>query len=74
MSSKRKEVVGVLIFGSITAILYFLLFYFERPILELVSQGRWHFLIPVAIAFTFSFFHGQFTSRFWDIFNIKAKQ
>jgi len=74
MSSNKKEIIGVLGFGVMSGLLYFLLFHFEREVLQFTSKGGWSFLLPVAVAFIFSYFHGQFTSRFWDMFNIKAKQ
>lgn len=73
MSDKSKDISPLLGFGSLTAILYFLLFYFETEIVELTSKGGWSFLLPIAIAFAVSYGHGNFTAAFWDWLGIKAK-
>jgi hypothetical protein len=73
MPDKRKDLGPLLTFGGLTAVLYFLLFYFESEIVELTSQGGWTFLLPVAVAFAISYSHGNFTSQFWDWLGIKAK-
>ncbi len=73
MSDKNKYLPPLLGFGSLTAMLYFLLFYFEDEIVEITGKGGWSFLIPVAIAFAISYGHGNFTAAFWDWLGIKAK-
>lgn len=62
------------LYGLVSLALYFLLYFFEDAILEFTSRGNWYFIAPVAIAFVFSFFHGAFTSHFWDSLGIKAKK
>jgi len=62
------------IYGSVSLVLYVLLYLFEDPILGFASHGRWYFLIPIAAAFLFSFVHGNFTAHFWDMLGIKAKK
>ena len=73
MSDNSKHLSPLFGFGSLTAVLYFLLFYFEDEIVEITSKGGWSFLIPVAIAFAVSYGHGNFTGAFWDWLGIKAK-
>jgi hypothetical protein len=73
MSDNSKHLNPLIGFGVLTAVLYFLLFYFEDEIVEITSKGGWSFLIPVAIAFAISYGHGNFTSAFWDWLGIKAK-
>ena len=73
MSYKNQYLKSLLGFGGLTAVLYFLLFYFETEIVEITSKGGWSFLIPVAIAFAISYAHGNFTSAFWDWLEIRAK-
>lgn len=70
---KHKTLVYTVVLGIISAGLYFLLWMLEQPIMELSRQGKWYFIVPVAIAFTFSLVHGAFTGYFWDAFGIKAK-
>ncbi len=74
MSDKGKEIGPAVAFGAVTAILYFLLFYFERDILQITGRGGWTFLIPIVIAFAISYTHGNFTAAFWDLLGIKAKK
>jgi len=73
LPDKAKELNSLVGFGSLTAVLYLALFYFEDEIVALTSQGGWSFLLPVAIAFAFSYGHGNFTAVFWDWLGIKAK-
>jgi hypothetical protein len=73
MSDKNKYLTPLFGFGGLTAILYFLLFYFEDEIVEITSRGGWSFLIPVAVAFAISYGHGNFTAAFWDWLGIRAK-
>lgn len=74
MSVEHKRAVQrTLIYGTISVVLYTLLYFFEGQILALSKEGRWNFFIPMAIAFVFSIVHGNFTGQFWDVFGIKAK-
>jgi len=68
-----KQVARATLFGLASFALYLCLFLFELEILELSVRGSWHFLIPVAIAFVFSFTHGTFTGYFWDALGVRAK-
>ncbi len=58
--------------GLAALVLYWLLFSYEAAILDVSARGHWYFLVPIAIAFLFSFVHGAFTGRFWDALGIKA--
>lgn len=69
-----KQVVRTALFGAATLALYLGLFAFERDILALTTRGGWHFLVPVGIAFVFSFAHGAFTGYFWDTLGVRAKR
>ncbi len=62
------------VMGAITLAIYVTLFSLEGHILNLTSQGKWSFVIPIGIAFTVSYFHGAFTSGFWDALGVKAKK
>lgn len=61
------------VFGVVSVFLYFLLYYFANDILAMSKQGRWYFIVPMAIAFVFSIVHGNFTGQFWDLLGVKAK-
>lgn len=71
---KAPQFTRMLIYGTLSLALYFLLYFFEDEILAFTSKGRWFFISPVIIAFIFSFAHGNFTSYFWDMLGIKAKK
>ena len=71
---KGPQFTRMLVYGSASLVLYFILYFFEDEILTFSSQGRWFFVTPVIIAFVFSFAHGNFTSYFWDVLGIKAKK
>lgn len=63
-----------LAFGAVVALLYALLFAYEVEVIRLCKQGGWYVLFPISVAFVISFFHGAFTSMFWDLLGVKAKQ
>ncbi|CAA7622467.1 hypothetical protein [Magnetospirillum sp. UT-4] len=58
--------------GALSLALYILLFSFEETVLQLSTGGGMGFLVPIAIAFLFSFVHGAFTGGFWDMLGLKA--
>lgn len=68
------KIAKTLLLGIAVLALYFALFYYEKTLLALSAQGKWNFVIPVGIAFIFSFVHGIFTSEFWDAVGLKSKK
>lgn len=72
-SNKSQEVARAVTYGVGSGVLYLLLFLYAADVTTYSAQGGWHFIIPVAIAFVFSYIHGNFTSYFWDALGIKAK-
>jgi hypothetical protein len=69
----KRIVIKTIIYGVLSAALYFLLYLFAHDITELSKQGQWYFIVPVGIAFVFSIVHGNFTGYFWDLMGFKAK-
>ncbi|OGT03638.1 MAG: hypothetical protein A2143_12535 [Gallionellales bacterium RBG_16_57_15] len=63
----------VALYAIPTLALYAGLYGFEAQMIEICRQGHWNFIVPVAFAFAVSYFHGGFTSSFWDALGIKAK-
>lgn len=59
--------------GAVSLVLYLALFVNEHAVLEASITGEWGFMVPIAIAFLFSFVHGAFTGGFWDMLGLKAK-
>ncbi|MBD3670014.1 MAG: hypothetical protein HUJ29_04500 [Gammaproteobacteria bacterium] len=78
MSDKKAGIAGVIIFGVLSAVLYTLLYFYSdllRQASQLVQQGdKILFLIPIGLAFVFSYIHGSFTDRFWSALGLKAKK
>jgi hypothetical protein len=74
MANRSREITRLALFGVASMGLYALLFAFEQEILDFTHQGRWTFVVPVAIAFLMSYVHGGFTASFWDWFGIRAKK
>ena len=72
-NSKSKILIQTILLGSVSILLYFLLYHFEQPILDLSKKGGWYFIVPISLAFAFSIVHGAFTGLFWDLLGIKAK-
>lgn len=70
--SRTSQVAKTVFLGVATLLLYLLLFANEATVLKLSGQGHWYFLLPILIAFVFSFFHGAFTAEFWDVLGVKA--
>lgn len=74
----RKRTQAAVLYGLMSAALYYLLFHFNgdiKAIGEGVNRGdKTLFLLPIGIAFVFSVVHGLFTDRFWQAVGLKAKQ
>jgi hypothetical protein len=73
VAKKNASLGQFLLFGIVVVALYSGLYVYEKDIIEWSTRGGWFFLVPLTIAFVFSFFHGKFTSDFWDFLGIKAK-
>ncbi|MDH5228630.1 MAG: hypothetical protein OEZ58_19165 [Gammaproteobacteria bacterium] len=76
MSENKTSVLSVLILGVLSIALYISLYVFNDEILAIATQvqagDKALFLVPIAIAFVFSYIHGAFTGRFWDVLGFKA--
>ena len=73
-TSSRPNLMRLGLFGIATVLLYASLFQFEHVIVGLTRHGHWSFIIPIALAFTFSYFHGAFTGGFWEVLGIRANK
>lgn len=72
-STRSQEVAKAVAYGVGSGILYLLLFLYAADVMTYSAQGGWYFIVPVVIAFVFSYIHGNFTSYFWDALGIRAK-
>jgi hypothetical protein len=73
MEKNTGAMIQTVSLGLFSMTLYFLLYYFNEPILDLSKQGDWYFIVFIGIAFLFSLVHGAFASHFWDLLGVKAK-
>jgi hypothetical protein len=71
-TTKKKALVGAIIFGVLSIGLYALLFVKEDLINSTFGKGGAYALLPIATAFLFSFVHGNFTGNFWSALGIEA--
>ena len=64
--------------GAVSAGLYFVLYLYSGMLPELAAEARQgnklYALVPLVIALVFSFVHGAFTGRFWDLLGLRAKK
>jgi hypothetical protein len=63
-------------YGVVSVVLFALLALYSNNLVEwarLTRAGeKLYFIVPIIIAFVFSFVHGNFTSYFWDALGFKA--
>ena len=52
----------IIFFGSISFILYFLIFYFEELVMHYFVLGSWYALLPISTAFLISIVYGSFAN------------
>jgi len=52
----------IIFFGSISFILYFLIFYFEELVMHYFVLGSWYALLPISTAFLISIAYGSFAN------------
>lgn len=72
--SAGKPIVKALVYGLASLGLYTALFLLGDWLVQRSAQGGWYFLIPIGIAFVFSYVHGGFTAYFWDALGFKARK
>jgi hypothetical protein len=71
---KKKPVGTMLLTGVITVALYTILLLKQDMINDYFTRGGFYALLPIATAFIFSLFHGNFTSSFWTVLGVEAKK
>lgn len=71
-----RPVVKTLAYGAASLALYAALFVHADQFLEWARRTRdgekWLALVPVAVAFVFSWVHGAFTGCFWEALGLRA--
>ncbi len=70
----RRLYIHLTLTGMASAVLYFLLYRYEREIMEMFTRtDGWYPLLPVVAALVFSFAHGAFTGYFWEALGVTAR-
>ena len=64
----------ILLFGSISFISYFLIFYYEEMVMHYFVLGAWHALLPIITAFLISIVYGSFSNYVIEYFNRILKE
>ena len=63
-------ILRILFFGSISFILYFLIFYFEELVMHYFILGSWYAVLPISTAFLISIAYGSFANFVIDYIGI----
>ncbi|HAM51980.1 MAG TPA: hypothetical protein DCP92_15310 [Nitrospiraceae bacterium] len=71
-STKRKPIGKMVLTGIISIALYGTLISKQDVVVDYFSRGGVYAFLPIAVAFVFSFFHGNFTGHFWTVMGIEA--
>jgi len=73
-TSKKRHVKNCLVFGALTAGLYAAVFANQDVVMTYFTKGGVYSLMPVAVVFAVSYFHGNFTSAFWSALGIEGSK
>ena len=71
---KKKPVMGMLLFGCISATGYFYLMTHQGWVTDTFTKGGWYAAFPILAAFSFSFIHGAFASNLLGVLGLEAKK
>jgi hypothetical protein len=71
-SSKKKPVGAMIVMGLISIALYTALLLKQDLLNSTFANGGWYALLPIIMAFVFSYFHGSFTGHFWTVLGVEA--
>lgn len=74
----KKPIAATLLYGIASIVLYTLLIMNSDLFVDWAQRTKGGekalFLIPVVVAFVFSYFHGAFTGYFWESLGLRAAQ
>ncbi len=71
-STKKKPIGTMIVMGIISIALYTTLLLKQDLLNNTFSKGGWYALLPIIMAFIFSYFHGSFTGHFWTVLGVEA--
>ncbi|MBI2312229.1 MAG: hypothetical protein HYU77_07005 [Betaproteobacteria bacterium] len=76
MAIHRESVWKAVAYGTASIALYAVLFVYSDRFVEWAERTRdgekLLFIIPIVVAFVFSYVHGAFTGYFWDALGFRA--
>jgi hypothetical protein len=76
MAIHKESIAKAVGYGVVSVLMYYALFKYAGHFVDWASRTRQGekmlFIIPIVVAFGFSYFHGNFTSYFWDMLGFKA--
>ena len=64
----------IFLFGSISFISYFLIFYYEEMVMHYFVLGSWYALLPISTALLISIVYGSFSNYVIEYFNRIQKE
>jgi F0F1-type ATP synthase assembly protein I len=70
----EKPYLKTALYGTVSIALYVLLLTKQDLINENVVKGGLYAFLPIAMAFVFSLFHGNFTGCFWSSCGVEASK
>ena len=73
-TTKKKPVGAMIVMGIISIALYTTLLLKQDLLNSTFAQGGWYALLPIVMAFVFSYFHGSFTGHFWTVLGVEASR
>lgn len=71
---KNRPYARTALFGVVSIALYILLLTRQDLINDTVAKGGAYAILPIALAFLFSFVHGTFTGCFWSSCGVEASK
>lgn len=76
MAIHKASMGKALAYGIVSALMFFALFKYSDHFVDWALRTRhgekMFFIIPILVAFAFSYVHGAFTGLFWDTLGLKA--
>ena len=70
----ERPYLKTVLFGAVSIALYALLLAKQDFINDTFVKGGLYALLPIAMAFVFSFIHGNFTGCFWSSCGVEASK
>jgi hypothetical protein len=74
MEPRNRPYLKTVLYGAVSIALYALLLAKQELINDTMVKGGLYALVPIAMAFAFSFVHGNFTGSFWSSLGVEASK